>query len=144
MSDNLTIELIAEQALSDRLKRMAAYDVVTDAKALEAMRAIAVDEKTQQILDLVILTRKRQRKMAYEKLGSRADLFDKVALPVAAAGPTLLTILDNSHVLAGPYRTMILVASYLFGGLAWAVFRLLNYRYGLEARVRLAELGKVD
>jgi hypothetical protein len=144
MSDNSTIQLIADEALRELLRRMQAYDAITDVKALEAMRAIAVDVEEQRTLDLVILTRKREAKALFEVLDRRADLFDKSALPAAAALPGFVAFLDSQHVFDGSHRAGVLTFSYLFGGAVWIICRWLSFKYGGTAKRRLAELGKVD
>lgn len=144
MSENSSIVLIAEQAVSARRASMLPYDAVTDVRALEALRAAETDEARQSVLDLVILERKRAIKGAAETVACRADLYDKAALPASAALPALFAVLDNSHTFPDQFRNVILWSGYAFAALIWVGCRWLNMRLASKARRDLADLGKVD
>lgn len=58
----------------------------------------------------------RSIKVELETFDRLAELYDKSALPMAAALPAFLTFLAGEHVIVDPWRTKFLMLAYLFGG----------------------------
>lgn len=141
---SIPLEEVASQALAARRQAVQAYDAILEIDALEALRSHVSDGKDREVLELAILMRKREARGAYEAIERRVDLFDKTALPAAAALPALTTFLSAERVLVDPVRFAVLVASYLFGAGIWWVCRWMAFREGRRARLGLARLGKVD
>jgi hypothetical protein len=141
---SIPLEELAAQALAARRQAIRAYDGVRNVEALEAMRARATEEGDREVLDKVILIRRRQEKGAWEELVTRADLYDKASIPLAAALPVFVTFLGAEHVLVDPVRFGLLLTAYLFGGFIWLASRWASFKYGARAKRGLARLGKVE
>jgi HEAT repeat protein len=141
---SIPLEEVAAQALAERRQAIQAYDGILDIEALEALRSRVAEGKERELLEHVILLRRRQAKADFEEQDRWADLFDKSSIPAGAAVPVLFTFLSAEHVLVDPTRFKWLLAAYLFGGVIWLVSRWLCLRYGTRAKGGLAELGKVD
>lgn len=137
-------EELAAQALEQQRSDAMKYSRIQRVEALEALRRDTAEGKDREALDHVILMRKRSAKGAFEAMERWADLFDKAALPAAAAVPALATFLSAERVLIGPARFPALLASYLFGAGLWWFCRWMAFRRGQRARLGLARLGKVD
>ena len=133
-----------QQKYDHPIESMNAYSGVMGMEALEELRAGAVFAKDRRILDLVILARRRAEKVQLESYGHLAELFDKSALPAAAALPVFLTFLASEKLLADPWRTTVLTAAYVLGGAVWVYCRLRSHWYGSRAKRGAATLGKVD
>jgi len=140
----MSIENIAAQALAERIEAMNAYAGVADLRALEELRFKAEGAEDQRILDLVILARRREAKVELETFDRLAELYDKSALPAAAALPAFLTFLAGEHVIVDPWRTKFLMLAYLFGGSVWIFCRFRSHVCSLKAKLGAAALGKVD
>lgn len=141
---SMSFEEEAANALAERLDASRAFRGIRQIDTLEALRSTIEDPKERERLELAILTQKRLAKGDYEAMEKRADLFDKAALPGAAALPALVTFLSTELVIQGPARFALLLAAYLFGGCVWWVCRWASFVYGGRARRGLAKLGKVE
>ncbi len=141
---SIPLEELAAQALAERRQAIQAYDGVRNVEALEAMRPGITDVKEREFLDAVILIRRRLEKGAWEEFEKRADLYDKAAIPLAAALPVFVTFLGAERVLVDPVRFALLLAAYIFGALVWLVSRWASFKYGTRAKRGLARLGKVE
>lgn len=139
---SISFEEEAASALAERLNASQAYRGIRQIDTLEALRSVIEDAKERELLELAILTQRRLAKGDYEAMEKRAELFDKAALPGAAALPALLTFLSAEQVLQGPARFGLLLAAYLFGGCTWWLCRWASFVYGGRARRGLAKLGK--
>lgn len=128
----------------DEQVRWAGYESNYDIRELEDLRPLMKSQQEQKTLDEVIARRKRQAKGELEALEKVAEFFDKSAIPLSAAFPTLAMFLAAEHVLDDPARFYVLLGSYMVGGLIWGSFRWLALRCGQEARRGLADLGRVD
>jgi len=134
----------AANALAERQKACRSFRGIRQIDTLEALRSRIEDPKEREQLELAILTQKRLAKGDYEAMEKRAELFDKAALPGAAALPALLTFLSTEQVIQGPARFALLLGAYLFGGFVWWICRWASFVYGGRARRGLARLGKVE
>lgn len=141
---SIPLEEAAGQALAAREEAARPYEAIRDLAALEAMRSSSADDQQREILDHVILRRKRQVKGDFEALERIADLFDKAAVPLAAALPVFVSFLSAEHALVDPARFRWLLGSYTFGAVVWLFCRFASVRYGARARRGLAHLGKVE
>jgi hypothetical protein len=140
----MSIEESAARALEERIAAMNAYAGIPDLRALEELRFKTTDPSSQRALDLVILARRREAKVLLESFDRLAELYDKSALPSAAALPAFVTFLVGEHVVSDPWRTSFLAVAYLFGGLVWIYCRFKAHAWGRKAKLGAAELGKVD
>lgn len=141
---SIPLEEAAALALAERREAIQAYDRVRDIEALEALRASTTDDERRRLLDAVILARRRLARADHDEQERWADLFDKAAIPAAAAFPVLFTFLSAEHVLVDPARFRWLLGSYIFGGAVWLVSRWASLVYGARAKRSLALLGKVE
>lgn len=130
-------------AREEKLVLWARNDNKQKIRELESMRSL-VKQEDSHLLEELITLRKREAKGDYEALEKAAEFFDKSAIPLAAAFPTLAMFLATEHVLDGPFRFPVLLASYMLGGTIWGFFRWMSLRLAQEARRGLADLGKVD
>lgn len=128
----------------DEQVRWARYESNYDIRELEDLRPLLKDQQEQKTLEEVISRRKRQAKGEFEALEKVAEFFDKSAIPLSAAFPTLAMFLATEHVLDDPARFYVLLGSYMIGGVIWGFFRWLALRCAQEARRGLADLGRVD
>jgi len=138
---------IDQRALEAQVRRsaaMAPFDAVASLDGLESLRAEMTEGPERQVLDAVIVARKRGIKANLEVRERIADLADKAALPLAASAPVIMSVLSSEQLISGPERTALLISAYVVGAAAWFVCRLLAFYYSKTARSQLAILGKVD
>jgi len=140
----MSVEEDAAQAFLEREAALLRYATIDSLVALEALRSRTADPKDREALDAVILQRRREEKSELEELNAVAELYDKAALPIAAALPVFLTFLAGEKLLVGPARTYVLVLAYLSGGVMWIFCRWKAYQCAREAKRGTALLGKVD
>ncbi len=133
----------ASSALAARVANFAQFESATLAE-LEALLPRMESGVQRDDLDAAILSRRRVRKSFLESLTTLADLFDKAALPAAAAIPVFLTFLATEKLLTDRWRTTVLVGGYLVGAILWLFCRWKVYQLTNEAKLGAAELGKVD
>lgn len=142
----MSIKERAAQALAEREESLEDFAKIGDFRALEAHRLAGLSEEERLLanLDFAILARKRAIKGELDVLDRWADLYDKAALPAAAAVPAFLTFLASEKVVVDPVRSTVLAAAYLFGGSVWIFCRWMAHRLSCRAKRGAADLGKVD
>jgi len=133
----------ASAALAARTAYLAQFEKASLAE-LEALRPRMESGPQRDDLDAAILSRRRVRKAFLESLTTLADLFDKAALPAAAAIPVFLTFLATEKLLVERWRSTVLVVGYMVGAILWLFCRWKAYQLTNEAKLGAAELGKVD
>lgn len=134
----------SEKALADRRASQDQYAAISSMAALEALRARMDVGPERDHLDHLILSRRRGLKAELEKLGVASDLFDKAAIPAAAALPGFLTFLASEKLLADGLRAPVLSGAYLVGAALWMFCRWKSFQNARLMRVGASELGKVD
>lgn len=129
-------------ALSQRQAFLAQHTDLPLAQ-LEALRA-RLSGAERDDLDSLITQRRRATKALLENLSVMSELFDKAALPAAAALPVLLTLMASERLIADSVRTWLLISAYIVGGALWALCRWASFLYLKQARLGSADLGKVE
>lgn len=139
-------QMLLDAAVAQRARQAShsQYALIDSIAALEALRAGMETGQERDSLDALLVQRRRTAKASLENLGVLGDLYDKAALPAAAALPVLLTLLVSERLIGDTVRTWLLLSAYLVGGALWALCRWMSYRYSKEARNGAATLGKVD
>lgn len=117
---------------------------VPDIQELEVMRLLTDDPGEKRSIELVLLLRKRAAKRRFEAYERWADAFDKAALPVAAALPGFVAVLNSEQLLTGTTRRLVVVASYLGAAIIWVCLRWAALHFSQRAKVGSVDLGKVD
>ena len=140
----MKIQKTVKDAQAFRDQALEALKDVPDIPTLEVLRILCDTDQERKVIDLVLLQEKREAKAVYESYDRLSDLWDKAALPFAAAFPVFLTVLVSEHLLPDPARSTLTVGSYLIGAAAWALCRWAALRYGRKAKAGMAKLGKVD